>query len=76
MPDLGYFSPFQPTDPARARGCWTCTHFNGGLFCGHLPCERDGGRQVIGVPAMGCAFWEREPGADDEAVFRNPNLFG
>ncbi len=21
---------------------------------------------VIGVPTMGCAFWEREPGADDE----------
>jgi hypothetical protein len=21
--DLTYFSPFRPTDPARARGCWT-----------------------------------------------------
>jgi len=29
-------------------------------------CERDGGRHVVGVPAMGCAFWEREPRSDDE----------
>ncbi len=33
----------------------------------HRPvCERDGGRYKVGVPAQGCAFWEREPGTDDE----------
>jgi hypothetical protein len=29
-------------------------------------CQRDGGQRVIGVPAMGCAFWMRAIGADDE----------
>jgi len=29
-------------------------------------CEHNGGRHVIGVPAMGCAFWQREPGSDDD----------
>jgi hypothetical protein len=66
MPDLAYFTPYRPTDPARPRGCLTCTHFHGQFYGGHLLCQRDGGRHVVGVPAMGCAFWEREPGADDE----------
>jgi hypothetical protein len=66
VPDLAYFTPFRPTDPARARGCLICTHFQGRFYCAHLLCERDGGRQVVAVPAMGCAYWMREPGADDE----------
>jgi hypothetical protein len=61
----GSFTPFRVTDPARARGCWTCTNFHGNFYADHLLCE-DRGRQVIGVPAMGCAFWMREIGADDE----------
>ncbi|HEV3018859.1 MAG TPA: hypothetical protein VGY49_07550 [Burkholderiaceae bacterium] len=63
---LAYFTPFQATAPARARGCLTCTHFHGQFYCGHVLCERDRARYVVGVPAQGCAFWEREPGADDE----------
>jgi hypothetical protein len=27
--DLTYFTPFRPTDPARARGCGTCADFQG-----------------------------------------------
>jgi len=61
-----YFTLFQTATPARARGCFTCTHFHGLFYADHLLCERDHARQVIGVPAMGCAFWEREPGSDDE----------
>jgi hypothetical protein len=53
---LGYFTPFKITTPARARGCWTCTHFHGDFFCGHVLCERDAAVQVIGVPQMGCAL--------------------
>lgn len=51
---------------ARARGCFTCLGFLGRFYAEHPLCERDGGRQVIGTPTMGCAFWEREPGADDD----------
>jgi hypothetical protein len=61
-----YFTPFQIATSARARGCLTCTHFHGQFYCEHVLCERDGGRSVVGVPAMGCAFWEREAGTDDE----------
>jgi hypothetical protein len=61
-----YFTPHRAESPARARGCLTCTHFHGQSYASHLLCERDGGRYVVGVPAMGCAFCEREPGADDE----------
>jgi hypothetical protein len=60
-----YFTRHRIESPARARGCLTCTHFHGQFYAAHLLCERDGGRRVIGVPAMGCAFWERKPGADD-----------
>jgi len=66
MEMLGYFTPHRVESPARAHGCLTCTHFLGRFYPGHLLCERDGGRYVVGVPAQGCTFWEREPGADDE----------
>jgi len=61
-----YFTLFQVTTPARARGCFTCSSFQGEYYGGHLLCQRDGARKVIGVPQMGCAFWMREPGSDDE----------
>jgi len=64
IPDT--FHPYRLTDPARSRGCWTCTHFHGNFSSGHVLCERTKSPQVIGVPAMGCAFWMREIGADDE----------
>jgi hypothetical protein len=63
---LAYFTPFQLITPARAKGCLTCTHFHGQFFCQHVLCERECARKVVGVPSQGCAFWEREPGADDE----------
>jgi len=62
----GYFSPHRLVDGARSRGCLTCRNFQGEFFAQHLLCQRDGGRHVVGVPQMGCAFWEREPGSDDE----------
>jgi hypothetical protein len=40
---LAYFTPFRPIGPARARGCLTCTHFQGRFYCAHLLCERDKG---------------------------------
>jgi hypothetical protein len=64
--DLTHFTPFRATDPARARGCWTYTHFHGQFYADHVLCERDGARKVVGVARDGCAFWQREPGADGE----------
>jgi len=64
--NLDHFAPYRADCPARARGCLTCTNFQGRFYAEHLLCERGGGRYVVGVPAMGCAFWEREPGADDD----------
>lgn len=66
MPSVEFFSPFACATGARARGCFTCTHFHGRFLSDHLVCEHRGAVQVIGTPAMGCAYWEREPGADDE----------
>jgi len=63
-----YFSPYAAASsvPARARGCYTCAYWHGTFYAEHLLCERNGGRQVIGQPLMGCAFWERAAGADDQ----------
>jgi hypothetical protein len=63
---LTRFSPQRLDSGARAAGCLTFTHFHGRFYAEHQLCERDGGRKVVGVPRDGCAFWEREPGADDE----------
>jgi hypothetical protein len=60
------FQPHVPATGARARGCYTCAHFHGRLMAQHVVCEQGGGIQVIGTPKNGCAYWEREPGADDE----------
>jgi hypothetical protein len=61
-----YFRPYQDATPPRARGCLTCHNFQGEFYDGHLLRQRDGERQVIGVPMMGCAFWMRATGSDDE----------
>jgi hypothetical protein len=62
---MRYFTPFRVESPAKARGCLTCTNFHGHFYASHQLCERDGGRHVIGVPAIRGAFWMREIGADD-----------
>jgi len=51
IPDT--FHPYRLTGPERARGGWTCTHFHGNFFCGHVVCSRTKAPHVIGVPAMG-----------------------
>ncbi len=61
-----HFTPFRVESPARASGCYTCTHFHGQFYWEHVLCERRGGRHVVGSPQDGCAYWEREPGVDDE----------
>lgn len=57
---------YQQHTGARNRGCFTCGVFNGRIICGHAVCEHRGGTPVIGQPVNGCAYWQREPWADDE----------
>ena len=66
MQTTSYFAPHALAHGARARGCFTCTHFLARFYAEHLLCERNRGRQVIGQPLAGCAFWMREPGSDDD----------
>jgi hypothetical protein len=47
-------------------GCYTCRHFRGERQGPHTVCREDAMPIVIAIPKRGCAFWEREPGADDE----------
>lgn len=56
---MDHFTPW--ADP---RPCWHCTHFLALIYAGSAAaCARGG---VRALPAQGCAFWQREPGADDE----------
>jgi hypothetical protein len=60
------FTPHVLAAGARARGGFICRYFLGKLIAGHVVCEHCGAIQVIGSPQMGCAYWEREPGAADQ----------
>jgi hypothetical protein len=61
------FNPFRDFTGARARGCYTCEHWQGAFVAGNLACERDRPwRHVPSLPAWGCAHWMRATGADDE----------
>jgi len=66
MADLLNFSPYRTEPGARSAGCLACRSFVGEFYGGHMMCHRDGGREVIGVPAVGFAFWMREAWTDDE----------
>ena len=66
MGSPGYFQPMPHYEGARARGCFTCAHFHGRFLATHLVCEHRGATWVMGQPQNGCAFWQREPGSDDE----------
>jgi hypothetical protein len=51
---------------ARPRtGCYVCRYHGGELPNGHIRCAAPDGR-TMGYPARGCAYWQREPGGDDE----------
>jgi hypothetical protein len=65
-PPQQHFRPIPLYEGARARGCYTCAHFHGRFFCEHVVCEQRARVQLIAQPKLGCAYWMREPGADDE----------
>jgi hypothetical protein len=67
MTQQAYFSPHAALrgDEARARGCLTCRYNEGARSASHVVCERFEKPRVVGDAKIGCAYWEREPGADD-----------
>ena len=56
-----YFSPHTTS----LRACWHCTHFQALIYRDTAAkCTLPPG--IRAMPGQGCAFWEREVGADDE----------
>ena len=51
---------------ASSQACWHCTQFVSMVYHGSASrCALPPG--IRAMPERGCAFWEREVGADDEA---------
>lgn len=54
--------------PNSARTCYTCHWWRAtrgrAVECGPRPPAS--GAWLVAQPERGCAFWEREPGSDDE----------
>ena len=48
-------------------GCYTCRHFGHRVDVA-VWCALPGGEHHRSQADCGCAFWQREPGADDELV--------
>ncbi len=56
-----------PAAGGAERPCWHCQSFGGLVYQGTAArCLRQGGTPIAAQPRYGCAFWVREPGADDE----------
>ena len=58
---MGYFSPH-----VQARPCRWCRFFVRMDACGAAVCCQGGFTFMQAAPQRGCAFFEREPGADDD----------
>jgi hypothetical protein len=57
-----------PSDHLEAalRPCWYCRWWGGQVYGIHGLCTRPDGSPVQASPRTGCAFFEREPGVDDD----------
>ena len=60
-----HFSPWR-----EPRPCWFCSSFAGLAYGGSAAMCRRGALSVQANPGYGCAFFEREPGVDDEPDWR------
>ena len=47
-------------------GCYTCRYFGRRIGGSAVWCANPGGEHVRSQAERGCAFWERESGADDD----------
>lgn len=52
--------------PAQIKGCFSCAHFHGEIAAPHVVCMQHGKPRIVAQPEIGCAFWERAPGGDDD----------
>ena len=59
-----HFSPW-----GQPRPCWHCTYFDRIEAAGCGLCNQPNSARRVAMPARGCVFWLREPGADDEPDF-------
>lgn len=60
-----HFSPWR-----EPRPCWFCSHFRRLVYGGSAAVCQRGTISIHANPAYGCAFFEREPGVDDEPDWR------
>jgi hypothetical protein len=61
------YRPGQTAAPSPG-GRWSCARFEGEVVAGgvHAVCrQRPEQLAIVARPRDGCAFWMREPGADD-----------
>jgi len=66
MAGLSFFSPHSLAVGARERGCLTCEYFRGEFWGENVVCQQGTKPRVIGDARMGCAFWMRATGSDDD----------
>ena len=62
------FGMHPPRQVDTTRVCQTCTHWHGRFKRDLMVCEHPRWPTYMSEARikLGCAFWEREPGADDE----------
>ena len=60
-----HFSPWREPSP-----CWFCSHFQRLVYGGSAAVCQQGTISIHANPGYGCAFFEREPGVDDEPDWR------
>ena len=69
---MGPTDPFHPFLSEERGGCFTCRWF--GKRVGYeVWCNDPRGPMMRSVPIQGCAFWQREPGSDDEPAKTGPS---
>jgi hypothetical protein len=66
MKSPAHFSPHALNVGARALGCLCCEYFRGEWSGGHVVCERFERPRVVGDARIGCAYWMRAIGSDDQ----------
>lgn len=59
------FNPYT----GEAHPCWHCTWYDGMAGQGTCAqCAKPRAARLCATPEYGCAFWERDPGSDDEPL--------
>jgi len=59
-------------NPEHPGGCYTCRYFGRENNVDEVQCAKPGDEHVRAQASNGCAFWQREPGADFD-IDKNEN---